>query len=99
MFLGGLWHGAAWSYAIWGTFHGCALAIERFFTDKVTLPQNRLMTCLRVLIVFAFVTFAWLLFKLPNFQDVIRYLAAVVNNRAITRYVIVAAVISYSLPV
>ncbi|HEY4800384.1 MAG TPA: MBOAT family O-acyltransferase, partial [Bacteroidia bacterium] len=26
MFLGGLWHGAAWSYAIWGLWHGCALA-------------------------------------------------------------------------
>ena len=99
MFLGGLWHGAAWSYAIWGTVHGCALAIERFFKDKITLPQNRLMTCFRVLIVFTFVTLAWLLFKLPNFQDVIRYVGALFNNRAVTRYVIVAAVISYSAPV
>src|SRR5205807_9010286 len=30
MFLGGLWHGAAWSYAIWGSFHGLALAVEKF---------------------------------------------------------------------
>ncbi len=29
MFLGGLWHGAAWSYAIWGSAHGLLLAIER----------------------------------------------------------------------
>lgn len=31
MFLGGLWHGAAWSYAAWGTWHGLALACERPF--------------------------------------------------------------------
>ena len=32
MFLGGLWHGAAWSYAVWGSVHGLALGVERFFT-------------------------------------------------------------------
>ena len=29
MFLGGLWHGATWSYAVSGTFHGLLLAAER----------------------------------------------------------------------
>ena len=31
MFLGGLWHGAAWKFAIWGSLHGLALAVERLF--------------------------------------------------------------------
>jgi alginate O-acetyltransferase complex protein AlgI len=31
MTLGGLWHGAAWSYAVWGIYHGFGLAVERFF--------------------------------------------------------------------
>jgi alginate O-acetyltransferase complex protein AlgI len=30
MFLGGLWHGAEWKFALWGTFHGFFLALERF---------------------------------------------------------------------
>ena len=35
MFLGGLWHGAAWSFAVWGLWHGTALVIERkFFNIK-----------------------------------------------------------------
>ncbi len=31
MTLGGLWHGAAWIYAVWGIYHGFGLAVERFF--------------------------------------------------------------------
>lgn len=30
-FLGGVWHGAGWGFALWGAFHGCYLAAERFF--------------------------------------------------------------------
>lgn len=40
MFLGGLWHGAAWSYAVWGSFHGVALAIERFFMRANLIKSN-----------------------------------------------------------
>jgi alginate O-acetyltransferase complex protein AlgI len=99
MFLGGLWHGAAWSYAIWGTFHGMALAIERLVKDKVRLPEHWVINALRILVVFCFVTFAWLLFKLPRFEQVIEYLSALKNIHAQTRYVIIAAVLTYSAPV
>jgi alginate O-acetyltransferase complex protein AlgI len=33
MFLGGLWHGAEWKFALWGSLHGLALAIERLFSS------------------------------------------------------------------
>ena len=99
MFLGGLWHGAAWSYAIWGTFHGLALAIERFCETRITLPRHWTITSLRVMAVFSFVTLAWLLFKLPKFEHVLGYLSAAINNRTDTRYVIVASVLTYSTPV
>jgi alginate O-acetyltransferase complex protein AlgI len=35
MFLGGLWHGAAWKFAIWGSLHGIFLALERICTRKM----------------------------------------------------------------
>ncbi|MEX1116977.1 MAG: MBOAT family O-acyltransferase [Akkermansiaceae bacterium] len=34
MFLGGLWHGAAWKFALWGSLHGLALAVERLMTRR-----------------------------------------------------------------
>jgi alginate O-acetyltransferase complex protein AlgI len=99
MFLGGLWHGAAWSYAVWGTFHGLALAGERLCENRVRLPQHWLIDILRVLVVFSFVTLAWLLFKLPRIEHVFAYLAAVMHNYGTTRYVIVACILTYSAPV
>lgn len=81
MFLGGLWHGAAWSYAVWGGFHGVALAVERFLGKRITVGNNRCLMILKGLVVFSFVTLGWLLFKLPEFHHVIGYMKAIVANR------------------
>ena len=80
MALGGLWHGAAWSYAIWGIFHGCGLAVERFFQKARVRGQRERFSVVRMLLVFGFVTFAWLLFKLPNFTHVISFIKACFTN-------------------
>lgn len=34
MLLGGLWHGASWTFVVWGGLHGFYLMIERFFKDR-----------------------------------------------------------------
>jgi len=41
MFLGGLWHGAEWKFAIWGTLHGILLACERFIFRRHGIKQKR----------------------------------------------------------
>lgn len=64
MTLGGLWHGAAWTYALWGFTHGAALAIERYINDNTTLKLNRLGTIIKGIFVFLFVSAAWILFRL-----------------------------------
>jgi alginate O-acetyltransferase complex protein AlgI len=82
MFLGGLWHGAAWSYAVWGSFHGIMLAIERFLTGQGLIKNKPegLEKYLRMAFTFAAVSFAWLLFKLPHFSDAVEYVQAVLQN-------------------
>ncbi|MEO8067681.1 MAG: MBOAT family O-acyltransferase [Flavobacteriales bacterium] len=79
MVLGGLWHGAAWSYAVWGAFHGGMLAVERLLHDKFNGPF-KVPKLLSTLFIFFSVTLAWLLFKLPKFDDVIAYMQALGNN-------------------
>ena len=101
MLLGGLWHGAAWSYAMWGLWHGFALAIERPFLGTRFFTATSLpLTLMRASLVFVFVSFSWLLFKLPEFQHVVMYLKALVNNTGLvpnqTTWVIV---LFYSTPV
>lgn len=80
MLLGGLWHGAAWSYMVWGLFHGLALAVERAVTKNKPETSNRYLLTAKRFMVFIFVTLAWLLFKQPEFSHVVSYLRAMGNN-------------------
>ncbi|WP_232325873.1 MBOAT family O-acyltransferase [Spirosoma montaniterrae] len=80
MVLGGLWHGAAWSYAVWGFGHGLALALERFVDQHIPLKSTRITQVIRSSVVFSYVTLLWLLFKLPDFNHVVAYCRAIVNN-------------------
>jgi alginate O-acetyltransferase complex protein AlgI len=100
MLLGGLWHGAAWSYAVWGAFHGVALCIERFLSSYTNKIRSRVYKIGKGVIVFIFITLAWLLFKLSNFSHVIEYFISAINNNAIkVDYRTIIFVGIYSLPV
>jgi D-alanyl-lipoteichoic acid acyltransferase DltB (MBOAT superfamily) len=72
MILGGLWHGAAWSYVLWGVVHGALLVIHRQFKDFATARprldaalQTTIGTGFRILLTFTCVTLCWVLFQ-PN---------------------------------
>jgi alginate O-acetyltransferase complex protein AlgI len=74
MALGGLWHGAGFSYLAWGLFHGLLLAIERPFLKILALIDSAALRALRIAVVFSCVTMLWIFFKLPNFDHALGYL-------------------------
>jgi alginate O-acetyltransferase complex protein AlgI len=81
MTLGGLWHGAAISYAVWGCWHGCALVLERACSHtRFYSNQHVVARVLRGALVFFVVSLGWLLFKLPNFHDVLAFFGALGRN-------------------
>ncbi len=61
MLLGGLWHGAAWTFVLWGGIHGAAQAVEHLFRGKVHVPK-----WLGWLLTFHIVCAAWVLFRSPD---------------------------------
>ena len=62
MLLGGLWHGAAWGFVLWGGIHGTALVIEHQFRGReVGLPG-----WLKWFITFHVVVLAWIVFRAPE---------------------------------
>ncbi len=75
MLLGGLWHGAAWTYLFWGFLHGSYLIIQRLFSK----PYNQTLNTLKVPvfiqngmsigIVFFATCFAWIFFRAASFDD------------------------------
>jgi len=67
MLLGGLWHGAAWTFVAWGALHGSVQVAERL--GKAVLGQRRLIPgWLGVLITFHIVCLGWILFRAENFS-------------------------------
>jgi alginate O-acetyltransferase complex protein AlgI len=100
MILGGLWHGASWSYAIWGLIHGLLLSIERLFSDSISVPASKFYRLAKSSFVFGVITVAWLLFKLPNFSHVIHFAKSVYNNIELeSNYSTISNIILLSLPV
>src|SRR5213596_51106 len=78
MFLGGLWHGAAWTFVVWGLLHGSYLVIERvirvFFGDAVW-ANNRLTRLMAGIATYAAVCIAWVYFRASDFTIASRMLA------------------------
>ena len=76
MLLGGLWHGAAWTFVAWGAMHGIALIVHKLFMQW---KQHRFgdikSTCfiwnvLSTTITYAFVAFCWIFFRATSFTNV-----------------------------
>jgi D-alanyl-lipoteichoic acid acyltransferase DltB (MBOAT superfamily) len=58
MVLGGLWHGAAWPFVLWGAFHGAGLIAEHALGGRLRTPA-----WLRWLVTFHLIVFGWILFR------------------------------------
>jgi alginate O-acetyltransferase complex protein AlgI len=69
MLIGGLWHGAAWTFIIWGGIHGLFLAGERFLKQRCSL---RPPTLIRQALTFAIVCIAWVFFRSDNLPGALR---------------------------
>lgn len=64
MLLGGLWHGAAWNFILWGGYQGAILSIHRFFTaGKPKIQSSTFGYVLKVILFFAVTCYGWLLFR------------------------------------
>tara|TARA_R110000824_G_scaffold390760_2_gene587470 strand:+ start:148997 stop:150445 length:1449 start_codon:yes stop_codon:yes gene_type:complete len=100
MFLGGLWHGAAWTFIFWGSFHGAMLGVEQWVRRRWTksgsgLQQgsldawlaSALSQVLGVFWTFHLVCFAWIFFRADSFSTAVDYLAGFANWSAGNEYV------------
>ena len=58
MVLGGLWHGAAWTFVLWGAFHGTGLVTEHALGSRIRAPA-----WLRWFVTFHLIVFGWILFR------------------------------------
>jgi len=72
MLLGGLWHGASWTFAIWGAIHGLWLALERLLGRRSFAWGTPRFV--RVGVTFLLVCIAWVFFRAANLAAAMDYL-------------------------
>ena len=70
MLIGGLWHGANWTFVVWGGLHGTALALERLLSGGELAPsEGPVRRWIRRIVVFHGVCLAWIFFRAPSLQE------------------------------
>jgi len=80
MLLGGLWHGAAWRFVVWGGLHGTFLAAERWLREREMLPK--LPRVPAALMTYALVLITWVFFRGQSIGDGWLMLQAMFGLRA-----------------
>ena len=90
--ISGLWHGADWTFVIWGALHGFYQAFEiasqklrdslvkKFSIDRNTFAHK----AFQILLTFALVTFSWLFFKASSVQDALAILKSIITLNGVT---------------
>jgi D-alanyl-lipoteichoic acid acyltransferase DltB (MBOAT superfamily) len=101
MLLGGLWHGAAWTFVIWGGLHGVALVVERVWATSPRTRQIVLPHWVRVVLTFHVVTLGWIFFRAASFGDALAYLGGIVAPAtvAVTATPLIVVLIAFGLAI
>ena len=68
MLLGGLWHGASWTFVVWGALHGIYLIIERGFR-KIEFKPSAWMRIILALMTFTCINITWVFFRAEDFAS------------------------------
>ncbi|MBI9088535.1 MAG: MBOAT family protein [Desulfobacterium sp.] len=69
MLIGGVWHGAGWTFIVWGAMHGVAISINHIWRATVQNSPTRFGRYLSPGATFIFVVFAWVVFRSPNMES------------------------------
>lgn len=94
MFLGGLWHGAGWTFVVWGGLHGLYLVIDRQWQRlHIKLPWF-----LAWFITFFAVVMSWILFRSTSFQDAAFMIEAATGMKGIVLPGKLGSILSWLTP-
>lgn len=85
MVIGGIWHGANWTYVFWGLLHGLALAAHKVWM-KLTKSDKRkpsvVGSVISIILTFAFISFCWIFFRADSFEHAIEIITRIFSFSA-----------------
>lgn len=86
MLIGGIWHGAAWTFVAWGAIHGVALVVAHWLRNVPMAQRIKRLFIGRALswsIGMLIVLFAWIMFRSPDFSTALRWLSSIVFDSGV----------------
>lgn len=66
----GLWHGANWTFIVWGGVHGAAQVVENLFGVHINEKRGSIVWGVKVILVFTFISVSWIFFRSKNLTEV-----------------------------
>lgn len=82
--IGGIWHGANWTFIVWGILHGVAICIHRFW-KKFKFSLNRYFS---IMLTFLFVNLTWVFFRAPSIHKAFDILKSMIGLNGVNSLII-----------
>ena len=106
MLIGGLWHGANWTFVAWGAWHGLFLSAERMLgigDEKAARARAFLPRVAATLVTFHIVVFGWVFFRAANFSIAFEFFSGILRftdlaSVGVTPFVVAAALLVIDVP-
>ena len=78
-FVSGIWHGANWTFLVWGSLHGLFQIVEKMLgLHKKT--SHGIVRLTRIVVTFLLVNFAWIFFRMPTLTDAVNVVAKIFTD-------------------
>lgn len=83
--LTGIWHGASYTFIVWGLLNGVIVILEKLFTKQERNVKNYCVIYIRKIITLFFVNIGWVIFRSPSLDAAVKYLTIMFcgNNQVV----------------
>ncbi|MDD3270104.1 MAG: hypothetical protein PHX14_12370 [Syntrophomonadaceae bacterium] len=104
MSISGLWHGAAWTFVVWGMYHGVLLILHNIYkkirlVQRMAINAGSILNAISILITFHLVCIGWVFFRAPNLNTALHMVYHMLNplnmtiDRASMKYLAIIAML------
>jgi alginate O-acetyltransferase complex protein AlgI len=100
MLLGGLWHGAAWTFVVWGGLHGLYLGIERFISGRwghAKVASTAGFRLFLALLTYFLVNITWVFFRAQDFPQAWRMIRAMLGFGALESELVLSSFLALTV--
>ena len=84
--ISGLWHGANWTFLVWGAYYGFFLSLEKYLAASFPSLKSYLPSSLRLLVTMLIVLFGWVLFRSANLSYALSYMEIMLGISKVNSY-------------